>query len=362
MKNTYCVIMAGGVGSRFWPMSRTNKPKQFLDILGTGETLLQATYRRFLKICPRENIVVVTNEAYKSHVEKQLPDISGQQILLESARKNTAPCISYAVNKIGKINQDATIIVTPADHLITREDDFVTAINSCIRKARLKDCLLTIGIKPSRPDTGYGYIQYLDDNVCEFDNKIKPVKTFTEKPNLELAKSFLESGDFLWNAGIFVFSYSSIKKAFKQHLPEVDNIFEDGKDKYFTDQEEDFIKNAYLISPNISIDYGLMEKASNVYVRASVIGWSDLGTWGSMFEQMPKNAEKNSISGKNVMLYNTKNSLVKTPNEKLVVIEGLENYIVVENDGMLLICSMENEQLIKTMVNDIQAQKGEKYI
>ena len=362
MKNTYCVIMAGGIGSRFWPMSRTAHPKQFIDILGTGRTLIQQTYDRFLKICPKENIYVVTNDDYIALVKEQLPHIGSNQILAEPVRRNTAPCAAYASYKIGSINPDANIVTAPADHIITKEQTFVKAIKSCLRKTREEDCLVTLGIKPTRPDTGYGYIQFIEGSSWEQDKRIKKIKTFSEKPDLEMAKFFIDSGDFLWNSGIFVWSFKSISKAFEKHLPEVDAIFKDGKGKYNTPEETEFIKKVYAQCPNISIDYGIMEKAKNVYVRSSIIGWSDLGTWGSLYQHSNKDKTGNAVIGKNVMMYDSKNCIVNVPSDKLVVMQGLENYIVVESDGILLICKKQDEQQIRTFVNDVKAGKGEKFI
>ncbi len=361
MQNTYCVIMAGGIGSRFWPMSRTAFPKQFIDILGTGRTLIQQTYDRFLKICPKENIYVVTNDDYVKIVKEQLPSLSDNQILAEPFRKNTAPCAAYASYKIGSIDPEATIVVAPSDHLILKEDTFVNAINSCAKKSREEDCLVTLGIKPTRPDTGYGYIQFTDAD-WEQDKRLKKVKTFTEKPDDEMARFFIESGDFLWNSGIFIWTYKSIKKAFEQHLSEVDAIFKEGFDKFNTPEEHAFINNAYSLCPSISIDYGIMEKASNVYVRSSIIGWSDLGTWGSLYTHIDKDMNKNAVIGKKVRIYDSSNCIVNVPNDKLVVLQGLDNYIVVESNNVLLVCRKDHEQEIKTYVNDLKISNGEKYI
>jgi mannose-1-phosphate guanylyltransferase len=361
MENTYCVIMAGGLGTRFWPMSRTEHPKQFLDILGTGRTLLQQTFDRFLPFCPKENIYVVTNVEHAKLVSEQLPELSKEQILSEPARKNTAPCAAYATYKIGSINPKATIIVAPSDHLITKEDTFVKAVESCVYKVRDEECLVTIGIKPSRPDTGYGYIQFIETE-WEHDQRLKKVKTFTEKPNLEMAKFFLDSGDFLWNSGIFIWSFQSFTNALEKHLPETAAIFKDGMDIYNTDKEQDFIENAYLQCPSISIDYAIMEKADNVFVRASIIGWSDLGTWGSLYANSLKDKEKNAVVGKNVLTYDTSNCIINMPKDKLVVVQGLNDFIIVESDGILLICKKEDEQQIRSFVNDVKINKGEKYV
>lgn len=362
MKNHYCIIMAGGVGSRFWPMSKTNYPKQFLDILGTGKTLLQQTFHRFEDICPIENIYVVTSEQYKNLVYEQLPSLSKKNVLLEPSRKNTAPCVAYASYKIHKKNPHAVTIVAPSDHLITKEDTFKKAIKSCFAKAQNEDCLLTLGITPNRPDTGYGYIQFVDSPEKEKDKRIKKVKTFTEKPDIEMAKSFVQSGDFLWNSGIFIWSTASIIKAFEKHDPEMAQIFKEGYEHYNTNTENDFLKRAYITCKNISIDYSVMEKAKNVYVRESLIGWSDLGTWGSLYTHIKHSEGNNAVVGKNVMLYDTKNCIVNVAKDKLVVIQGLHDYIVVESDGVLLICKKSDEQQIRNFVNDVKVQKGDKFV
>jgi mannose-1-phosphate guanylyltransferase len=355
--------MAGGVGSRFWPMSRTNHPKQFLDILGTGQTLLQQTYNRFLGHCPPENIFVVTNESYVDLVKQQLKDLPVNNILSEPARKNTAPCVAYASYKIAALNPDAVTVVAPSDHLIIKEQDFIDAIKTCFEKAKKEDCLLTLGITPSRPDTGYGYIQFEhSDDTFAIQNQINKVKTFTEKPDADMAKFFIESGDFLWNSGIFVWSVKSIVKAFETYEPEMHALFAEGKGVYNTDKEADFISNAYSGCKNISIDYAIMEKANNVYVRSADIGWSDLGTWGSLYEHIQHDKDENAIVGKNVMIYDSKNCIVNMPKNKLVVMQGLDGYIVVESDDLLLICKKDDEQHIRTFVNDVKITKGDSFV
>lgn len=362
MKNLYCVIMAGGVGSRFWPMSKTSKPKQFLDVLGSGHTLLQSTCNRFLHLCKPEHIFVVTSEQYKELVFEQLPYIPQENILLEPSRRNTAPCVAYASYKIHKLNPDAVTVVAPSDHLIVKEDVFLKAVKSCYTKAKVSDSLLTIGIKPTRPDTGYGYIQFIESAEQEKDKRIKKVKTFTEKPNPEMAQFFVESGDFLWNSGIFIWSTKSILTALEKHEPELAGIFKEGIEHYNTPAENDFIQKAYISCKNISIDYAVMEKAKNVYVRASIIGWSDLGTWGSLYEHIRQDDAQNATVGKNVMLYDTRNCIVHVPKDKLVLIQGLEDYIVVESEGVLLICKKEDEQQIRNFVNDVRVKKGERFV
>lgn len=354
--------MAGGIGSRFWPMSRTDYPKQFIDILGLGETLLQLTYRRFLKLCPPGNIYIVTNSDYRDLVKEQLPGIGDHQVLLEPARRNTAPCVAYASYKIYKENPDANIVVSPSDHLILKEDTFVKAIKSSFKKAQSMECLVTLGIKPSRPDTGYGYIQFVESPDGESDKRIKKVKTFTEKPDLEMARFFLQSGDFLWNAGIFIWTAKSIINAFEKHMPETASIFREGMSAYNTPEEIPFIEKAYQVVKNISVDYAILEKAPNVYVRSSVIGWSDLGTWGSLYTHIQKDDHQNAIINKNAMTYQSSGCVIRSPKEKLVVVEGLKDFIVVDTDDVLLICKKENEQQIRQFVNDVKMQKGEKFI
>lgn len=352
--------MAGGIGSRFWPMSRTAHPKQFIDILGSGKTLLQNTFDRFLTICPKENIFVVTNDSYKSLVMDQLPELKLDNLLCEPARKNTAPCIAYASYKIYSQNKKANLVVAPSDHLILKEHTFIKAVKSCFRKAKSAGCLITLGIRPTRPDTGYGYIQFVESPEKEKDERIKKVKTFTEKPDLEMAKFFLQSGDFLWNAGIFIWSVKSIVKAYQKLLPDMAAAF--SSVKFGTPKEEEGIRVAYAGCKNISVDYGILEKADNVYVRSSLIGWSDLGTYGSLYNHINKDEKNNAVVGKNVMIYDSENCIVNISKDKLVVVEGLKDYIVVESDDIILICKKQDEQRIRDFVNDVKLKKGEKFI
>lgn len=355
--------MAGGVGSRFWPMSRSVHPKQFIDVLGIGKSLLQQTYGRYANVlCPVENIYIVTHASYKELVKKQLPELPEENILCEPLRKNTGPCIAYASYKIAKKDPKALMVVAPSDHLILKEKTFAKAIKACYEKAASEDCLITLGIRPTRPDTGYGYIQFNESSVKEKDPRIKKVKTFTEKPDLEMAKFFLQSGDFLWNSGIFIWSVASIIKAMEKHMPEESALFRDGKDAYYTHTEKKYIEKVYEQCKNISIDYGVMEKADNSYVRSSAIGWSDLGTWGSLYQHMEKDKDLNAVVGKNVMIYQSKGCIVHVPKNKLVVMEGLEDYIVVESEDILLICKKQDEQQIRNFVNEVKAQKGEKFV
>jgi mannose-1-phosphate guanylyltransferase len=360
MSNNYCVIMAGGIGSRFWPMSRNNFPKQFLDILGTGQSLLQQTYERFKNICPPENIFIVTNESYVDHVRTQLPQMHPDQILAEPQRRNTAPCIAYAAFKIRSINPEANMVVAPSDHIIRDEEGFTQAINKALKFTGENDSLLTLGIQPNRPDTGYGYIQFNDDENTE-KFKISRVKTFTEKPNLEMAKFFLKSGDFLWNAGIFVWNIKAILNAFRQNLPEMYSIFDEGRELFNTQAEADFVRKAYTQCTNISIDYGIMEKAKNVYVLSAEFGWSDLGTWRSLYEHVPHDEHSNAVVG-NVMMENSTGCIINISKDRLAVIQGLHDFIVVQSENVLLICRKDDEQLVRTMVNDVKLKKGEKFV
>jgi len=353
--------MAGGIGSRFWPMSRNAFPKQFHDILGTGKTLLQQTYERFLPICPKENIFIVTNELYVDLVLKQLPDLNPSQVLGEPHRKNTAPCIAFASYKISKLNPDAKVVVAPSDHVILKDSAFQEVVKKGLNFVSENNSLLTIGIQPSRPDTGYGYIQFIDDKVQE-ENKISKVKTFTEKPDLEMAKFFLQTGEFLWNAGIFMWSVKAIHKAVTEHLPDIDALFREAAGHFNLPEENELVRKAYEQCTNISIDFGVMEKAKNVFVMSAEFGWSDLGTYGSLYEHIKHDTNENAVVGKNVMLYDSKNCFVSMPKEKLVVLQGLDDYIVVESDNVLLICRKQDEQQIRQFVNDVKLTKGEKFV
>jgi mannose-1-phosphate guanylyltransferase len=362
MNHHYAIIMAGGVGTRFWPMSTTQHPKQFLDILGSGQTLLQQTYQRMEKICPPEHIYIVTSNTYVDLVMDQIPHVHRENVLSEIARKNTAPCIAYASYKIHKRDPKAITVVAPSDHLVRKTDTFVKAIMSCFEKAANQDCLITLGIKPTRPDTGYGYIQFVNSDVKETDRRIKKVKTFTEKPDHEMANFFVESGDFLWNSGIFIWSTESIIRALETHDPELANLFREGWDYYNTPQEQQFVDRAYSTCKNISIDYSVMEKAANVYVRSSIFGWSDLGTWGSLYTHIEKDGNRNAVVGKNIITYDCNGCIVQVPSDKLIVLQGLEDYIVVESKGVLMVCKKQDEQLIRNFVNDVKVKKGERYV
>lgn len=355
-KKLFVVLMAGGVGTRFWPYSRNAKPKQFLDVLGTGKTLLQSTYERFLPLCPKENIFIVTNEDLADLTKEQL-GVDDAQVLVEPMRKNTAPCIAYASYRIAKHTPDAVIVVSPADHVILNEVAFQKTINKSVEHATGQDKLITMGITPTRPETGYGYIQYLNSK-----NPLKKVKTFTEKPALALAKKFMDSGDFVWNAGIFVWGVKAIIKALEEYQPELAEVFEEASTKFYTDQETKAINTAYVQSKNISIDFGVMEKASNVYVWLSDFAWSDLGSWSSLHEMHKKDSDKNVIEA-NAMVYETRNSVIKGSKDKLIVVQGLDGYLVGEFDNVIIVCQKDQEDLFRRFVNDLKAKpNGNDYL
>ncbi|MFT5724768.1 MAG: mannose-1-phosphate guanylyltransferase, partial [Bacteroidia bacterium] len=336
--NKYAVIMAGGVGTRFWPVSRVDKPKQFLDILGLGESLLQMTYRRFSKIMPEEHIYIVTNEAYRDLIKAQIPEINNNQILGEPIAKNTAPCIAYACYKIASKDPNSVVVVAPSDHLIMDNDAFYEQVNSGMTFAEKHNALVTLGIKPSRPDTGYGYIQFQEK---EEEPGVHLVKTFLEKPNVELANQFVDSGDFLWNAGIFIWSINAVIAAFDQHLPEMAELFSAESGAYYSTEESKFIERVYPACQNISIDYGIIEKSDNVYVLPSEFGWSDLGTWKSLYDVADKNLDDNVIIGNTVELSSSTGNLVVSTKDKLVVLEGVNDLFILDTDDALLICNKD---------------------
>lgn len=358
-KHHYVAIMAGGIGSRFWPMSRTNFPKQFLDILGTGKTLIQSTYDRFASFIPAENIYVVTSSEYINIVKKQLPHLPMQNILGEPSRKNTAPCIAYISFKLQELDPQASLIVAPSDHLILDMVAFKKVSLEALAFVNKHNAFITLGIKPTYPNTGYGYIQYEQHAVT--DNVFK-VKTFTEKPNLDLAKAFLASGEFLWNAGIFVWQVKNIISAFEKLMPEMYDVFHNEKAKFNTPEEHKAIQEIYPQCTNISIDFGIMEKADNVYVIPSSFGWSDLGTWNSAYENLGKDYFGNAVAGDNVIVFDTHRSMVHNNHDKLMVLQGLEDFIVVDTNDVLLICKRDREQEIKEYLAEVKRNKGEKYL
>jgi len=347
--NLYVVLMAGGIGTRFWPYSRNSRPKQFLDVLGIGKTLLQSTYDRFLPLCPKENILVVTHEEHLTITREQLPDIEVSRILTEPMRKNTAPCIIYACLKIYKENPEAVIVVSPSDQLIMDEAEFQGTIKSCFDQAKSQDKLLTLGIKPVRPETGYGYIQFIDSGKAA----LKKVKTFTEKPELQLAKKFIESGDFVWNAGIFVWGVKAILEAFRKYLPEMTEAFEEASARFGSEAERKALQEAYSQTKSISIDYGIMEKADNVYVWLSSFAWSDLGSWSSLHDNSVKDANNNTISADS-LVYETRNSVIKASKDKLIVAQGLNGYLVGAFDNVVIVCEKDKEELFRKIVSDLK--------
>ncbi|MCC8089419.1 MAG: mannose-1-phosphate guanylyltransferase [Rikenellaceae bacterium] len=357
-QNNYCIIMAGGVGSRFWPVSRKNNPKQFLDILGTGKSFIRHTYERFTEIIPPENFYVVTNKIYKQLVKEHIPELNDTQILSEPLGRNTAPCIAYAAYKINKLNPDASMVVAPSDHLVLNEPEFRHVIAEGFDFARSNEVLVTIGIKPNRPDTGYGYIQ-IDSSVKTGD--FHKVKTFTEKPTLEVAKMFIDSGEFFWNSGIFIWRTSEIIKQFRSHLTEVHTRFDSITESYNTDGEEESINKIYPECRNISIDYGIMEKADNVYVRCSEFGWSDIGTWGSIYQHSVKDDNGNAVTG-DVLEYDTEGCIINMPKGKIAVIQGMKDFIIVDSSDALLICPKDDEQNIRMYIEEVKMKKGPDYI
>ena len=356
-KNLYVVLMAGGVGTRFWPYSRNSHPKQFLDVMGTGKSLLRSTYERFVPLCPPENIFVVIHEEHVAITLEQLPEVKESQILAEPMRKNTTPCIAYACHKIAKINPEAVLVISPSDHLILNESEFQQTIIKVAEQANSQDKLITLGIKPTRPETGYGYIQFLESK-----SPLKKVKTFTEKPELTLAKKFIDSGDFVWNAGIFIWGVQAFLTSFRKYLPEMAEIFDDAAEKISTPQEKAAIQTAYGQVKNISIDYGIMEKADNVYVWPSNFAWSDLGSWASLHEISPKDENNNAIAA-DVLLYDTRNSIIKGPKDKLIVVQGLNGYLVGAFDNVVIVCEKDKEDLFRRFVNDLKGKSnGTEYL
>lgn len=357
-QHRYCVIMCGGIGSRFWPYSRADRPKQFIDFFGTGRSLLQMSYDRITSLVPKENIIIVTNGKYSPLVKEQLPELSDSQILCEPARRNTAPCIAWAACHIHAIDPEASIIVTPSDHVITRELQFVESIERGFRFVESNDALLTLGIKPTRPETGYGYIQ-IGQPVEDGINK---VKTFTEKPDRDLAQVFVESGEFFWNSGIFLWSVKSILSALHEYAPDLMSVFERGNGCFGTSDEMEFINREFPGCVNISIDYAVMERAGNVYVECVDFGWNDLGTWSALYDMSPKNTDKNVTQNCRVLSYSSSGNIFAVNEDKLVVVSGLADYVIADSDDVLLICPKSEEQSIKLYVNDVKLAYGDKYM
>ena len=361
--NNYCVIMAGGIGSRFWPYSREEKPKQFLDFFGTGRSLLQMTVDRFRPIVPIENVLIVTNIAYKQIILEQVPDLKEEQILCEPARRNTAPCIAYAAAwikfKVESLKlKDANIVVAASDHLILEEEKFRATISKAFDFVAQHKAIVTLGMQPTRPETGYGYIQYLNEPIDDLrfkieDSGIYPVKEFKEKPNLETAKAYLASGDYLWNSGIFIWSLETIQEAIAKYLPQVATIFRKGEGIIGTNGERAFIEEWFPQCPNISVDYGIMEKADNVFVMPSSFGWSDLGTWGSLYELSEKDQNGNVSLHSETHYYEAKGNIVVLEPGKVAIVQGVNDMIIVEEKGALLVCKKAEEQRIKEFTNNL---------
>ena len=354
--NRYCVIMAGGIGSRFWPMSRQSHPKQFLDMLDTGRSFIRHTYERFAKIVPSKNFIVVTNRRYKHLVKEHIPEVSDEQILCEPIGRNTAPCIAYAAYTLRKANPNAEMIVTPSDHLILNDEEFYSTVESCLDFIATTPALMTIGINPTRPETAYGYIQRSNKK------QISRVKCFTEKPNREMAEAFLECGEFLWNSGIFIWSVRDIIAAIEQYLPDHATLFSSIADDLGTEREERAIEKVFSECKAISIDYGVMERAGNVYVRTGSFGWSDVGTWGAVYHQSRKDSYANASNGGVVKTYDTRNTLINIPKEKVAVVSGLKDYIVIDTEDVLMICPRHEEQSIKSFIEDVKYDTGDKHI
>lgn len=358
MSKNYVAIMAGGIGSRFWPGSRVSRPKQFLDILGVGKSLIRLTFERFLKVCPKENIFIVTNKIYKDLVKEHLPELTDNQILCEPSRNNTAPCVAYTCFKLENLEPDANIIIAPSDHIILDEPNFTKTVNKGLDFVTNNAALLTLGIQPSHPNTGYGYINY----AKAAENGVHKVLKFTEKPNLETAEKFVSEGTYLWNAGIFIWNVKTILNSFKQNATEIYDILEKGKSAYNTPNEQIFIDEAYPTTPSISVDYAIMEKADNVYTIPSAFGWSDLGTWGSLFIESDKDDGNNAVNGEEVHLDDVTNCLIRMPKDKLLVAKGLDDYIIIDEGDALLIYPKSKEQEIKKVVSNIGKSGGERFL
>ncbi len=354
--NTYCVIMAGGIGSRFWPKSRQDRPKQFLDILGTGKSFIRHTFERFEKLIPAENFLVVTNRRYRDLVLEHLPELKPEQILCEPIGRNTAPCIAYAAYSLLKRDPEARMVVTPSDHLILDEETFRSILQECLDFTTHNNALMTVGIRPSRPETGYGYIQISDESP------ISKVKCFTEKPNLELAQTFVQCGEFFWNSGIFIWKVKDIIAALEQHQPDIAALFRSILPAYGTSEEEAAIERVFSECRGISIDYGVMEKADNTYVRCGDFGWSDVGTWGSLYQHARKDRYANAKPQEGCYTYDTRSCIISLPQNKVAVIEGLKDYIVVDTEDVLMICPRAGEQNIKKYIDEVKYNTGDEFI
>ncbi|MCT4630259.1 mannose-1-phosphate guanylyltransferase, partial [Winogradskyella sp.] len=356
-KNYYAILMAGGVGSRFWPVSTQNFPKQFHDMLGTGETLIQKTFSRLAKLIPEENIFILTNERYNDLVFEQLPSVTKRQVVLEPAMRNTAPCILYASLKIKKENEDAVMIVAPSDHWIEDENAFSSNVQTAFDYCASNDALMTLGITPTFPNTGYGYIEFDKERSLSV-TEVKSVNQFREKPDYQTAKSFLEQGNFLWNAGIFMWSVKSVVEAFQRNQPELFQLFESGYNAYNTEFEDDFIRDNYPKAENISVDYALMEKSNNVFVIPATFDWNDLGTWGSLYDKLDKDENSNAVVNSRVLAEDASGNMIRSKKDKIVVVDGLKDYIIVDKDEVLLIFPKAKEQDIKKVLQNVKATFG----
>ncbi|MFI3289807.1 MAG: mannose-1-phosphate guanylyltransferase [Rikenellaceae bacterium] len=353
--NRYCVIMAGGIGSRFWPKSRRSKPKQFLDILGSGKSFLRHTYERFLPSIPSENFFVVTNRDYRDLVLEHIPELNPEQVLCEPIGRNTAPCVCYAAYSLLKRDPQAEMVVTPADHFVSYEVGLRHIIDECFDFVAQRSALMTVGVRPSRPETGYGYIQVSNSEP------ISKVKCFTEKPNLELAQAFVQSGEFFWNSGIFVWKASDIVAAVARYMPDNHELFSSIMADYATPNEAAAIERVFSECRAISIDYGVMEQADNVYVRVGEFGWSDVGSWGSVYQHSARDNSGNA-AGENTLLYETSGSFISIPKDKIAVVSGLKDYIVVDTEDVLMICPYSDEQNIKKFIDEVKYNRGDKFI
>ncbi len=358
-KHHYVAIMAGGIGSRFWPKSRTSYPKQFLDILNTGKTLIQWTFERYAAFIPKENIFVVTSEEYADIVAEQLPEIPKENIVAEPSRKNTAPCVAYISFKLLQKDPEASLIVAPSDHMIMDGENFKKITMQALDFVDKQEAFITLGIKPTYPNTGYGYIQFDSKLVAE---NIHKVKTFTEKPNLELAKTFVASGEFLWNGGIFVWKVKTVVNAFEKYQPEMFELFDGEKENFNTPKEKESINKIYPQCTNVSIDYAIMEKANNVYVIPSSFGWSDLGTWNSAYENLEKDYLGNAVTSDNVIVIDATKCMISAPKDKLLLLQGMDDFIIIDTKDALMICKKEKEQAIKEYVAEVKRSKGDKYL
>lgn len=354
-KNYYAILMAGGVGSRFWPVSTQDFPKQFHDMLGTGDTLIQKTFNRLATLIPKENIFILTNERYNDLVFEQLPEVTKRQVVLEPAMRNTAPCILYASLKIQKENKDAVMLVAPSDHWIEDEKAFADNVQQSFNFCESNDALMTLGITPTFPNTGYGYIEY--DKTS--NDAIKSVNQFREKPDYETAKGFISQGNFLWNAGIFMWSVKSVVEAFKNNQPELFQLFEKGIATYNTDFEDDFIRDNYGKAENISVDYAIMEKSKNVFVLPATFDWNDLGTWGSLYDKLDKDENNNAVVNARTLTEDASGNMIRTKADKVVVLDGLQDYIIVDKDEVLLIFPKTKEQDIKKVLQKVKDQFGD---